>query len=243
MRRGGDELVLLLGKVAPGPLRHQGADLLPAPGLDQLPDGGGADGPPLPFSQEGVTSQQVLGEACRIARSCAAGQTVRPPLWRRYRLLHPAQNALPVLLPGKVVPGPLRHQGADLLPAPGLDQLSATFPDYFLKDQSRAGEVWTELDLAVFRRLAEKLGITRRFVGSEPFCPVTDAYNRAMARASGERTDAAQASKPPRRSSISMASPPRATSQNCATRRASGIRSSSGTPRTGSRLREAWRGT
>ena len=59
---------------------------------------------------------------------------------------------------------------------------SATFPDYFLKDRSRAGEVWTELDLAVFRRLAEKLGITRRFVGSEPFCPVTAAYNRAMAR-------------------------------------------------------------
>lgn len=35
------------------------------------------------FSQEGVTSQQVLGEACRIARSCAAAQTVKPPLWRR----------------------------------------------------------------------------------------------------------------------------------------------------------------
>ena len=35
------------------------------------------------FSQEGVTSQQVLGEACRIARSCAAAQTARPPLWRR----------------------------------------------------------------------------------------------------------------------------------------------------------------
>ena len=26
------------------------------------------------FSQEGVTSQQVLGEACRIARSCTDGQ-------------------------------------------------------------------------------------------------------------------------------------------------------------------------
>ena len=38
------------------------------------------------FSQEGVTSQQVLGEACRIARSCAAPQTVRPPLWRRVPL-------------------------------------------------------------------------------------------------------------------------------------------------------------
>ena len=42
--------------------------------------------------------------------------------------------------------------------------------------------MWTDLDIAVFCRLAEKLGITRRFVGSEPFCPVTSAYNRAMAR-------------------------------------------------------------
>jgi len=57
----------------------------------------------------------------------------------------------------------------------------ATFPDYFLKDASRSGEVWTDLDIAVFCRLARRLGITRRFVGSEPFCPVTAAYNRAMA--------------------------------------------------------------
>lgn len=59
---------------------------------------------------------------------------------------------------------------------------SATFPDYFLKDKSRAGEVWTDMDIAVFLRLAERLGISRRFVGSEPFCPVTNAYNQAMAR-------------------------------------------------------------
>ena len=58
---------------------------------------------------------------------------------------------------------------------------SATFPDYFLKDKSRSGEVWTNLDLAVFCRAAKALGITRRFVGSEPFCPVTGAYNAAMA--------------------------------------------------------------
>ena len=38
------------------------------------------------FSQEGVTSQQVLGEACRIARSCAAPQTLQSPLWRRVPL-------------------------------------------------------------------------------------------------------------------------------------------------------------
>ena len=58
---------------------------------------------------------------------------------------------------------------------------SATFPDYFLKDKASAGAVWTELDIAVFCSLAERLGITRRFVGSEPFCQVTSAYNRAMA--------------------------------------------------------------
>lgn len=57
---------------------------------------------------------------------------------------------------------------------------SATFPDYFLKDQSRSGEVWTGLDIAVFCRVAKTLGITKRFVGSEPFCAVTNAYNAAM---------------------------------------------------------------
>ena len=35
------------------------------------------------FSQEGVTSQQILGEACRIARGCASAPTVQPPLWKR----------------------------------------------------------------------------------------------------------------------------------------------------------------
>lgn len=38
------------------------------------------------FSQEGVTSQQVLGEACRIARSCVNAQAAKPPAWRRISL-------------------------------------------------------------------------------------------------------------------------------------------------------------
>ena len=60
---------------------------------------------------------------------------------------------------------------------------SATFPAYFLKEKAAAGAVWTELDIAVFLKLASVLGITRRFVGSEPFCPITSAYNRALAEA------------------------------------------------------------
>lgn len=57
---------------------------------------------------------------------------------------------------------------------------SATFPDYFLKEKAAAPAAWAALDIAVFLKLAEKLQISRRFVGSEPFCPVTGAYNRAM---------------------------------------------------------------
>jgi [citrate (pro-3S)-lyase] ligase len=58
---------------------------------------------------------------------------------------------------------------------------SATFPDYFLKDKARSREVNTALDLTVFgERFAKPLGITKRFVGTEPFDPVTSAYNRQM---------------------------------------------------------------
>lgn len=35
------------------------------------------------FAREGVTSQQVLGEACRIAQGYAARQRVKRPLWQR----------------------------------------------------------------------------------------------------------------------------------------------------------------
>jgi len=58
---------------------------------------------------------------------------------------------------------------------------AATFPTYFLKDQNRAAACSTELDLKIFaEHFARPLGISRRFVGEEPFCPVTRAYNRQM---------------------------------------------------------------
>jgi [citrate (pro-3S)-lyase] ligase len=60
---------------------------------------------------------------------------------------------------------------------------SATFPDYFLRDKSQRGKICGELDLAVFlENFAGPLHITRRFVGSEPFSPVTESYNRTMER-------------------------------------------------------------
>lgn len=60
---------------------------------------------------------------------------------------------------------------------------AATFPTYFLRDPSMEDliSVQTRLDADLFCRLfAPSLGITRRFVGTEPYCPVTALYNRAM---------------------------------------------------------------
>jgi len=58
---------------------------------------------------------------------------------------------------------------------------SATFPTYFLKDKHHAAEAHCELDVRLFgERIAPALGITRRYVGSEPLCPVTAGYNAHM---------------------------------------------------------------
>ncbi len=56
-----------------------------------------------------------------------------------------------------------------------------TFPSYFLKDAALVAEGHARLDAALFARIAEALGITRRFVGEEPTSLVTDLYNRTMA--------------------------------------------------------------
>jgi len=57
----------------------------------------------------------------------------------------------------------------------------ATFPCYFIKEQSVINHCYTEIDLQIFRQyLAPALGITHRFVGTEPFCHVTADYNQDM---------------------------------------------------------------
>lgn len=58
---------------------------------------------------------------------------------------------------------------------------AATFPTYFLKDRDSADTVRCGLDIEIFTRCyAPRLRITRRYVGTEPFSPMTEAYNRAL---------------------------------------------------------------
>lgn len=57
---------------------------------------------------------------------------------------------------------------------------NTTFPSYFQKDAAAAIESHALLDLAVFVKIAGALGITRRYVGEEPYSQVTGIYNRIM---------------------------------------------------------------
>lgn len=57
----------------------------------------------------------------------------------------------------------------------------ATFPTYFMKDRADADSVNAALDLTVFaQKIAPALNITKRFVGTEPYCSVTRNYNEIM---------------------------------------------------------------
>lgn len=57
----------------------------------------------------------------------------------------------------------------------------ATFPGYFIKDRCIVQACSTAMDLLMFRKyIAPALGITHRFVGSEPFCQLTRKYNEDM---------------------------------------------------------------
>lgn len=79
----------------------------------------------------------------------------------------------------------LVRRGTEDLPnvdvVPGGDYIisRATFPAYFL--QGDPEQARCDLELTLFgKRIAPALGITRRFVGQEPYSPVTARYNRRM---------------------------------------------------------------
>ena len=57
---------------------------------------------------------------------------------------------------------------------------NATFPSYFLKDETAVIEGHARLDLAVFIKIARAMNVTARFVGEEPTSQVTGLYNKIM---------------------------------------------------------------
>lgn len=57
---------------------------------------------------------------------------------------------------------------------------NATFPSYFQKDETAVIESHAMLDLTIFTKIAQTLGIQRRYVGEEPNSLVTGLYNQVM---------------------------------------------------------------
>jgi len=75
------------------------------------------------------------------------------------------------------IPGISVHKGRDYIIS------NATFPSYFIKQYEDVVEIHAGLDLEIFSQyIAKRLDIRKRFVGEEPYCPVTAAYNRMMGR-------------------------------------------------------------
>ena len=57
----------------------------------------------------------------------------------------------------------------------------ATFPSYFLRKEDEILKAYTTLDASIFGKyFCKTLNITKRFIGEEPYCKVTRAYNDAL---------------------------------------------------------------
>lgn len=57
----------------------------------------------------------------------------------------------------------------------------ATFPSYFLREKGERLKAYVELDSSVFGKyFCKSFNITKRYVGEEPNCQVTEAYNEAL---------------------------------------------------------------
>jgi [citrate (pro-3S)-lyase] ligase len=58
---------------------------------------------------------------------------------------------------------------------------SATFPNYFLRKDDDILKEYTKIDGNVFGKyFCKELSITKRYVGSEPYCNVTNTYNETL---------------------------------------------------------------
>ena len=78
-------------------------------------------------------------------------------------------------------------EGVTVLPTGPYLVSSLTFPTYFLADRDSATEARCEVDIEVFGRyFRDAFSITRRFVGTEPYSPLTARYNEALKRGLGK---------------------------------------------------------
>ena len=90
-------------------------------------------------------------------------------------------SLVPIAVRKRLVAEGVRHLPNVVLHDSGPYIISnATFPSYFLKDETAVIEGHARLDLAVFTKIAAALNVTARYVGEEPASQVTGLYNQIM---------------------------------------------------------------
>ena len=117
-----------------------------------------------------------LGHQAIIARAAAENDSVIIFAVQEDRSLFPFDVRLDLIRQGTA-------QFKNVLVVSGGDYIisAATFPAYFTREENLVA-AQTRLDATLFAaKIAPALGITRRYVGEEPYCPVTRAYNAALA--------------------------------------------------------------
>lgn len=110
---------------------------------------------------------QIASEACDYVHIfILSDKRSEIPADIRYELVREATKELPNII---------LHKASDYIVS------AATFPNYFMKDKMQAEEINCLLDLNLFgERIASELHINQRYVGTEPYCKVTNAYNKCM---------------------------------------------------------------
>ena len=161
----------------------------------------------LEWGTEGIESWKARMAKIAEGKPAGAGAVVvncNPFTLGHRRLLEHAAGASPwlyvlvvqedrSLFPFDVRLHLVREGAADLanvtvLPGGPYVISSATFPAYFTRvpaggDPRKITELYAALDLEMFRlHVAPALGVAVRYVGTEPYCPVTSVYNDLMKR-------------------------------------------------------------
>ena len=88
----------------------------------------------------------------------------------------PAQDRYKLVEEGiKDIDGVILHKTSDYMIS------AATFPTYFMKEKAKARKANCKLDVMLFsERIADRLKIKYRYVGTEPECAVTSDYNESL---------------------------------------------------------------
>lgn len=80
-----------------------------------------------------------------------------------------------------VIKGVADLENVRVVPAGRYLISSATFPNYFIKDSVVRNHAQGELDALIFRDyVAKTFKIKKRYVGTEPYCHLTKAYNDVL---------------------------------------------------------------